>query len=170
MILPFFTNKQLKSPNFDYDDYKDSAGNPMPWISQETFTEGQVITVKSYLDTPHNGHMELKACPNGDASTQECFDTPGHELIFQDDVLYNMPADPSYPGRGYYAGGQGGGLKSHEMRFKLPDNIKGDKVMLQYKYITANRYAGPPIIFSCIVFIKIFFSLKCFLIRFSCCQ
>jgi hypothetical protein len=132
-----------KSPNFDYDDYKDSTGNPMPWISQETFTEGQVITVKSYLDTPHNGHMELKACPNGDASTQECFDTPGHELIFQEDVLYNMPADPSYPVRGYYAGGQGGGLKSHEMRFKLPDNIKGDRVMLQYKYITANSCSPP---------------------------
>lgn len=132
-----------KSPNFDYDNYKDSEGNSMPWISQENVMEGQVITVKSYLDTHHNGHMELKACPNGNASTQSCFDLPGHELVFQEDVLYGMPADPSYPGRGYYAGGQGGELKSHEMSFKLPDGIIGDKVMLQYKYITANSCSPP---------------------------
>ena len=112
----------------------------MPWISQETYTEGQTIIVRSYLDTPHNGHLELKACALGSSSTQACFDTPGNELEFVDDVLYGMPKDPSYPGRGYYAGGQGGGIKSHEMQFKLPAGMYGDEVMLQYKYITANRY------------------------------
>jgi len=132
-----------KSTNFDYDDYKDSSGNPMPWISQENYVEGQVVTVKSYLDTHHNGHMELRACSLGSLSTQECFDTAGHELIFQEDVLYGMPADPSYPERGYYAGGQGGGLKDFEMRFKLPDGIYGDEIMIQYKYITANSCSPP---------------------------
>ena len=112
----------------------------MPWISQETYVEGQTIIVKSYLDTPHNGHLELKACALGSQSTQACFDTPGHELEFMDDVLYGMPKDPSHPDRGYYAGGQGGGIKHHEMKFKLPSGIYGDEVMLQYKYITANRY------------------------------
>jgi len=132
-----------KSTNFDYDDYKDSSGNPMPWISQENYVEGQVVTVKSYLDTHHNGHMELRACSLGSLSTQECFDTAGHELIFQEDVPYGMPADPSYPERGYYAGGQGGGLKDFEMRFKLPDGIYGDEIMIQYKYITANSCSPP---------------------------
>ena len=140
----------------------------MPWISQENVMEGQVITVKSYLDTHHNGHMELKACPNGNASTQSCFDLPGHELVFQEDVLYGMPADPSYPGRGYYAGGQGGELKSHEMSFKLPDGIIGDKVMLQYKYITANRYVVFSLISSQNILIKIFLFLTHSFLFFLC--
>ena len=83
--------------------------------------------------------MEIRACQKGLASTQECFDTTGNELVFVRDVKFDMPADPNYPERGMYAGGQGGGLKDFEMIFKLPDGIYGDKVMLQWKYITANR-------------------------------
>lgn len=33
----------------DYDAWVDSLNNPMPWISQETYTEGDVIVVKSHL-------------------------------------------------------------------------------------------------------------------------
>ena len=111
----------------------------MTWNSQGFFTQGEVIIVKSYLDTHHNGHLELRACPNGENPSQECFDKPGHELTFVKDILYGMPKDFAYPERGYYAGGQGGGLKEFEMEFKLPDTVYGDEVMLQYKYITANR-------------------------------
>jgi len=132
-----------KTTTADYDEYLDSTGVPMPWDSQETFTEGQEILVKSYLDTHHNGHMVIKACPNGPGSTQACFDTPGHELTFVKDTLYDMPADPAYPERGYYAGGQAGGLKNFEMTFKLPVGISGNQVMLQWKYITANSCSPP---------------------------
>ena len=132
------------SPSFDYDVWNDSAGNPMPWISQEVYTEGQIIVVKSYLDTHHNGHMEIVACNDGPTSSESCFDDiTNNALIFVRDVLFDMPADPAYPHRGYYAGGQGGGIKSFEMEFRLPDGIVGDQVLLQWRYITANSCSPP---------------------------
>ena len=72
----------------------------MPWESQNTFARGEVIHVRSYLDTHHAGHMELRACPLGRASTQDCFED--YPLTFVEDTLYNMPADPAHPERGYY--------------------------------------------------------------------
>lgn len=126
-----------------YDPFLDSTGQEMPWISQETYNEGETILIKSYLDTHHNGHMTLRACADGPDSTQECFDTVGNELTFVSDQLYDMPPDPDYPDRGYYAGGQGGGLKDFAFVYRLPSGISGDRVMLQWKYITANSCSPP---------------------------
>jgi len=126
-----------------YDPFLDSEGNIMPWLSQANYNEGQNIVIKSYLDTHHNGHMTISACPDGPASTQDCFDKKENFLTFVSDMLYDMPADPNYPERGYYAGGQGGGLKSFEFLYKLPDGIYGNQVMLQWKYITANSCSPP---------------------------
>jgi len=132
-----------------YDPFLDSTGQVMPWITQDTYTEGQVISVKSYLDTHHNGHMTLSACPMGLASTQACFDKEENFLTFVADITpgtsFPMPADPNYPERGMYYGGQGGGIKSFEMLFKLPEGvgIHGDQVMLQWRYITANSCSPP---------------------------
>ena len=138
-----------KSTNHNYDDNVDSMGQPMPWISQAVLTEGDVITVESYLDTHHNGHMEVKACPVGDARglTQECFDDAAHILTFVEDLSYHMtdtgcmqmPPDPQYPERGYYCGGQGGNYKAFKMLFRLPQGLYGSEILFQYKYITANR-------------------------------
>lgn len=132
-----------------YDPFLDSTGQVMPWMSQDTFSEGAVISVKSYLDTHHNGHMTLSACPDGPASTQACFNKPENFLTFVADITpgtqFAMPADPNYPERGMYYGGQGGGIKSFEMLFKLPEGvgIHGDQVMLQWRYITANSCSPP---------------------------
>jgi Lytic polysaccharide mono-oxygenase, cellulose-degrading len=104
----------------------------MPWISVAEYSGGQIIDVKSYLDTHHNGHMEIRACPDGEASTLQCFDTPGNALNFVEDVMWGMPADPAYPERGMYYGGQGGAIKDFHMRFKLLDHIVGNQVMLQW--------------------------------------
>ena len=73
----------------NYDDWLDSVQKPMPWISGETYTEGDTITIKSYLSVHHTGHMEVRACPNGRDSTQECFDD--NLLEFVKDVAYKMP-------------------------------------------------------------------------------
>ena len=100
--------------------------------------------VKSYLDTHHNGHMELKACNKGPANCkQEDFDAPGNQLIFIEDTVFQgnhmkMPADPNYPGHGMYGGGQGGQTKTFVFKYKLPEGLYGDQVLLQWKYITAN--------------------------------
>ena len=127
----------------DYDDFKDGLGFPMPWISVAEYTAGSIIDVESYLDTHHNGHMEIFACNDGLASSEECFDEPTNALHFVEDVAYGMPADPNYPERGYYAFGQGGGVKDFHMRFKLPDHIVGAEVLLQWRYITANSCSPP---------------------------
>lgn len=105
----------------------------MPWISQNTFAEGGIITVKSFLHTHHAGHMTLSLCPDGPTSAQACFDAPENKLMFVNDPLYGMPQDPNYPERGYYAGGESGGIQDFEMLFKLPDGISGDQVLLQWK-------------------------------------
>lgn len=87
----------------------------MPWIPQEEYTEGDIIIVKSYLDTHHNGHMEIRACDKGPENcTPQDFE--GNELIFVQDMVLEgnhvtMPKDENYPERGMYAGGQGGGTK-----------------------------------------------------------
>jgi hypothetical protein len=117
------------STNYDYDDWIDSQGNPMPWNSQGTYASGDLINVASTLRTHHNGHMEIKGCPAGRASTQECFDD--HVLTFVRDLIYDMPVDPAYPERGYYYGGQGGQFKDFLMEFLLPDSLVGEQVLLQ---------------------------------------
>jgi len=104
----------------------------MEWVSLADYTAGETIDVISNLGTHHNGHMEMRACPDGDASTNECFDTPGNELIFVEDVKWGMPADPAYPERGMCWGGQNGGVKDFHMKFKLPDHIVGKQVLLQW--------------------------------------
>jgi hypothetical protein len=130
------------SNSYETSTWRDTRSNLMPFDPQEVYVEGDIITVKSYLDTHHNGHMELKACNKGAAlCKQEDFDL--NELIFIEDMVFEqnhvkMPADPNYPGRGMYAGGQNGVTKWFLFKYKLPMGIYGDEVLLQWKYITAN--------------------------------
>lgn len=76
----------------NYDVWVDSAGAPMPWDSNgNVYREGDIITIGSFLTAHHTGHMEVRACPDGRASTQECFDAPGHQLEFVEDIMFDMP-------------------------------------------------------------------------------
>lgn len=76
----------------NYDVWLDSNGEPMPWNSNgNIYQEGDVITISSFLASHHTGHMEVRACPHGRHSTQECFDRPDHKLIFVEDNIYDMP-------------------------------------------------------------------------------
>eukprot|EP00581_Thalassiosira_minuscula_P028458 CAMPEP_0183754816 /NCGR_PEP_ID=MMETSP0739-20130205/3731_1 /TAXON_ID=385413 /ORGANISM="Thalassiosira miniscula, Strain CCMP1093" /LENGTH=1540 /DNA_ID=CAMNT_0025991459 /DNA_START=38 /DNA_END=4660 /DNA_ORIENTATION=+ len=140
--------------NYETTSYFDKAGNPMPWLSQGTYEEGGLIQVDSYLDTHHNGHMEIRACVTDDADPSKCT-TPqefeGNELIFVRDLIHPdaagmhtpMYPDPNYPERGMYAGGQGGSIKAFSFEYQLPSGISGEKVMLNWKYITANSCSPP---------------------------
>lgn len=124
----------------NYDDWLDSLGQPMPWNSQATYQAGDIITVGMEITAHHLGHMELKACPvgddNGRAATQDCFDQ--HVLEFVEDISYQMPKDEDHPERGYFYGGTTFSYNEFSMRFKLPDSLSGDKVLLQWWYYTAN--------------------------------
>ena len=119
----------------NYDNFIDSAGNPMPWNSQATYEEGQVITVKSHISTHHYGHIEMRLCQNGEEPSLECMNE--HVLEFVDDPKYGAPRDPSNPSHGHLAEAD---KLDYEMRFQLPTGVSGDKVLLQWKYVTANRY------------------------------
>ena len=137
-----------KSPSYSYE----TVNWTMPWRSQsgyeEYYVEGGTITIKSYLDTHHNGHMEAHVCLVNDASsctTPEEF--AGNILIFESDLALGghipMPKDPHYPERGMFAGGQGGTVKEFAFKYRLPMGIYGEKVLLQWKYITANSCSPP---------------------------
>lgn len=120
----------------DYDAWKDSEGNDMPWISQQVYEEGQVIEVYSHLTANHAGHMMIRGCAGGKESTQECFDSNVFEFV--EDVAYNMPKDPAHPDRGYYYGGVAANGFDYVMKFQLPPGLVGEKVLLQWEYFTAN--------------------------------
>lgn len=80
----------------------------MSWMNQEVYTEGDEIIVRSYLDTHHNGHMEIRACNKGKDCTVADFEKEGSALIFVKDNVSEdpggttpaMPPDENYPERG----------------------------------------------------------------------
>ena len=74
----------------NYDVWEDSLGQPVSWNSNgNVYGEGDFITIGSFLTAHHTGHMEVRACPMGRASTQECFDS--NILEFVEDLSYGMP-------------------------------------------------------------------------------
>ena len=89
------------------------------------YNENGIITIDLQLTAHHWGHAEVSACPMGRASTQACFDA--HRLEFVNDNFYGMPADPSYPERGYFKFPG----PSYQMQFRLPAGLRGDQVLLQ---------------------------------------
>lgn len=95
------------SRTYESDAWLDKNGAAMPWIAQETYIEGDEIRIKSYLDTHHNGHMEIRACNKGKDCTVADFEAPGSALTFVRDNVFEgpegtpaMPPDPNYPERG----------------------------------------------------------------------
>mmetsp|Transcript_12391 Transcript_12391/g.35983 ORF Transcript_12391/g.35983 Transcript_12391/m.35983 type:complete len:880 (+) Transcript_12391:205-2844(+) len=121
----------------DYDAWLDSTKqNPMPWMSQESYLQGGHIIIRSKLLSHHAGHIEVRACSMGRESTIECMEE--HALTFVEDLAFGMPADPNYPERGYLYGGAGWNGYTFVMEFKLPDDLFGNQVLLQWRYVTAN--------------------------------
>jgi len=118
-----------------YDDWLDINGDPIPWNSQATYMEGEIITVKSYMSTNHGGHMDLFVCADGASSTQECLEANPLEYI---DSTHGAPKDVKYPGRGYYSN-----AVDFEMKFKLPMGVTGNQVMMQWRYVTGNSCMSP---------------------------
>ena len=97
---------------------------------------GETIVVDAVLATHHGGHFELRGCPLGRASNQDCFDDPDHLFVFVQDVLHGMPADPNHPERGYCSGGQWSGIRDFSMEFKIPKNLVGEQVLLQVRLMS----------------------------------
>jgi len=122
-----------KQGGANYDEWLDSKNSPMPWISQATYSRGQEIQVDMIITAHHLGHFEVKACPLGRASTQSCFDS--YPLTFVRDLATGMPKDNNNPTRAMLWGDS----KNPSYLFKLPDNLTGQEVLLQWVYWTANN-------------------------------
>ena len=111
---------------------------------QACYAEGDVIELEVVITAHHMGHFSYKACAinPGEVATQQCFDS--NKLTFVEDVLYGSHPDPDYPDRVYIPRtdfsdlneGKGGYVYRH--RYKLPEGLLGDLVLLQWHYITAN--------------------------------
>lgn len=121
----------------NYDNWTDSSGNRMPWISQATYTEGQEIVIEVVITANHAGHFDVFVCPDGDTSTQECF--LDHPLTFVEDMLHGGPVDDHYPSRAYISPN----AKFFKLKYRLPEGIQGDQAMLQWRYVTANSCTPP---------------------------
>lgn len=125
---------------------------PIPFYAEplDMYTANNAMdqfVVQTTLDTYHKGHMELRACGDIDSPTQACFDS--NPLVFVEDLSYDsnndLPAlpDSEYPERAYYGPNEeaGGASANRQYAFvyKLPSDFSsGDKILLQYKYVTAN--------------------------------
>jgi len=120
----------------NYDDWLDVNGNPMPWVSQETYIEGQEFEIDGTLTTNHAGHMEIYLCNMGRGSTTECL--RANPAVFVSDPIYDGPKDPTYPERAYFSNDA-----DYRFIYKIPEGFFGDQVLVQWRYITANSCIPP---------------------------
>ena len=140
----------------NYDENLNVFGQPMAPAPQVLYEQGQEIEVDVILTAYHKGHFEFHACPieaeqgtgtgTGTAASGDCLNE--YPLEFVSDPLYGAPKDIDYPYRAYVAPSSlatsdaTGSL--YRFRLKLPDNLSGDLVLLQWHYLTANSctFAG----------------------------
>jgi hypothetical protein len=127
-----------RSPSHNYDSWRDTRGNAIQWNPQATYSEGQEIIVESFIDTNHAGHIDVFLCPDGADSTQNCFLNNPATMV--EDLVDGGPNDPNWPGRGYLGLGQ---RRSFKFKYRLPMGVKGDRVMMQWRYVTANSCIPP---------------------------
>lgn len=119
-------------------------GNP-----QLSYRQGQEIEVDVILTAHHKGHFLFYGCPlsrQGEVPTKDCFES--YPLEFVSDPLYGAPRDPNYPHRAYippltyseiiYDTQVGVPGSLYRYRMKLPNELYGDLVLLQWHYLTAN--------------------------------
>ena len=137
----------------NYDTPQNIMGDSMNSNVQNVYKEGEIISVEVLVTTHHKGHFIFSICPIADTvpteiPTEECF--ANNQLTFIEDELYGAPIDTQYPKRAYIApathahwtngapGEQPVVGAEYNMKFKLPDGVSGNVVLLQWYYLTAN--------------------------------
>ena len=123
----------------NYNTPLNTFGDPMSVNMQANFQQGQEIDLSTVITAHHKGHIEYKACAiqPGEVPTQDCFDA--HPLEFVEDKLHNFPKDTNYPERAYIP--TTGTDYTHT--FKLPEDLHGNLVLIQWVYVTANSCLPP---------------------------
>ena len=130
--------------NYDYPP--NAVGGILAPILQACYEPGSIIELETILTAHHKGHFTYKACgiKYGEVPTSECFDA--NPLTFVSDDLYGANPDPNYPERAYiplkeFPGGlqyEAGGNALFRHKFRLPEGLSGDLVLIQWHYVTAN--------------------------------
>ena len=130
--------------NYDYPPNAIGVGIVPPNV-QECYEEGSTIDIVSALTAHHKGHFEVKACPiaPGEVASQACFDE--HPLTFEKDMLYGAVKHDEYPGRAYIPLKETtvlepNGEYMYHHQFKLPEGLRGELILLQWYYLTANSW------------------------------
>lgn len=101
------------------------------WSSEAMYNEGGVIEITSRLTAYHGGHIEVNACADPKPD-QSCFDA--NKLMYKGG---GHPRDPNFPERAYLGTtSDRGSIYTH--RFRLPLHLSGERVLLQWRYYTAN--------------------------------
>ena len=122
-----------------------TLGLPLAPAIQGCYAEEDVVELDVVLTAHHMGHFSYKACAinTGEVASQECFDS--NPLTFVEDVLYGSLPDPNHPDRAYIPRTDasfiqtdlnGDYIFSH--RYRLPEGLSGDLVLLQWHWITGN--------------------------------
>jgi len=138
----------------NYDTPRSRAGTIMPADPQMVASIGSTITVDVGITAHHKGHFEFKACAvssPAEAPSQECFDNNVLSLVA--DVFYGSQPDSNYPERCYIPPSSYSGLKYdgsagppgslYRYTLQLPQDLVGDLVLLQWRYLTANSCTFP---------------------------
>jgi hypothetical protein len=127
--------------NRNYDLPKNAKGGLMRPVIQECYNEGSIIELKVLLTANHDGHFEFNACPItwGEIATEDCF--KANPLEFVEDMKFNAPQDPNYRSRAYIPAGSG--LGEFHYKYKLPSDLLGDLVLIQWVYYTGNTCTMP---------------------------
>jgi hypothetical protein len=128
----------------DYNYPKNTSGDALPWISQGSFSKGQELVLDVKLTAHHQGHFAFYVCPlknPTDIPSEACFKS--HPLTFIEDVGEGVTIpDQNYPERAYIRP-SAGGTNGFSYKYKLPNDVHGDTVLLQWHYITGNSCVAP---------------------------
>jgi len=128
----------------NYDSPRNALGGLMRTNVQATYTQGQEVVMDVVLTAHHKGHFVFSACPimHGEVPSQKCFDE--HQLTFVEDLLWGGTLDPNYPERAYIApievasDDPDKNEVEYSFRMRLPSDLYGDLVLIQWYYNTAN--------------------------------
>jgi hypothetical protein len=122
------------TPNYQGTNYNNWSSNT---FQDTTYVSGSQIEVEVDIRVHHMGHFTLKGCSisSGVVATQACFDNNVLTFVSGEGQI----VDTRYPDRAYLPRiGTPGGQANYRYRFQLPRGLSGERVLLQWHYVTAN--------------------------------
>jgi len=125
----------------NYECAPNVLGGCLPTNIQATYTCGEEIEVTLHIDRNHGGHFLFSVC---EEPTYDCF--KDHRLEYVRGVTSDAPKDFNYPYRAYMPPktiGVNGNSWEYKFMMKLPDDVSGDSLLLQWWWVTADGCDAP---------------------------